>query len=274
MKVGINQWMFPDNMSLRDCFRLAKDAGADGIEVNIYPDKGEINLETPISMVEEVAEFVKALGLEVASVLPAQVFPNLAKIERGSEEMQVALERAVKLMDITKALGTDTILLVPGGIGDGSPRYDVAYRNASYSVGELARVAADKGVYLAVENVWNKFLLSPLEMCQFIDQFESDYIKAYFDIGNILLYGFPEHWIEILAGRIKRVHIKDFNRAAGNFAGFVPLLAGDVDWKKVIDALRAVGYDGFIISEVSRTRFYPEFWIEETVRTIRRIIAG
>lgn len=274
MKVGLNQWIFPDKMSLIECFQLAKKVGADGVEVNIYLDKGEVNLETPIEKVAEVTKALKDTGIEVTSILPPQIFPNITKIEENSVQVREIIERAKKLMDITKTLGADTILLVPGGLWDGNPRYDIAYRNASHCIKKISKIAEEKKVYLAIENVWNKFLLSPLEMCQFIDQFNSEYIKAYFDVGNILLYGFPEHWIEILRKRIKRVHVKDFKRDVGNAGGFVPLLAGDINWKNVVQSFKKIGYESFLTAELPGHKFYPEYFIAETVRTIRKIIEG
>ena len=115
------------------------------------------------------------------------------------------------------------------------------------------------GVRIGVENVWNNFLLSPLEMARFLDELNSPYIKAYFDVGNVMYSGYPEHWIRILGKRIKKVHFKDYRRDAKGLAGFVDLLAGDVDWVKVIDAFEAVGYTGWASAEMCPTyRLYTD----------------
>jgi len=105
-------------------------------------------------------------------------------------------------------------------------------------------------VALCIENVWNKFLLSPLEMRDFIDSFNSEMVGAYFDVGNVLLTGYPEHWIRILESRIKRVHVKDFRRSVGTVDGFVDLLEGDVDFQAVKEALSDIGYDGYVTAEM------------------------
>ncbi len=105
-------------------------------------------------------------------------------------------------------------------------------------------------VVIAIENVWNKFLLSPLEMRDFIDSFKSNAVGAYFDVGNVLLIGYPEQWIRILGHRIKRVHVKDFKRSVGTVEGFVDLLEGDVDFTAVKEALADIGYDGYLTAEL------------------------
>ena len=128
--------------------------------------------------------------------------------------------------------------------------YDVCYQRATDSIFQIAPTAEELGVSIAVENVWNKFLLSPLEMRSFIDQFHSRNVGAYFDVGNVLLTGYPEQWIRILGSRIKRIHIKDFKRSIGTIDGFVDLLEGDVDFEAVKKALAEIGYDGFVTAEM------------------------
>ena len=115
---------------------------------------------------------------------------------------------------------------------------------------ELSSEAEALKINIGIENVWNKFLLSPLEMRNFIDQIGSEYVGAYFDVGNVLHAGYPEHWISILGKRIKKVHFKDYRRQAGGLHGFVDLLAGDVDYPKVLQALAEIGYDDFVIAEM------------------------
>jgi L-ribulose-5-phosphate 3-epimerase len=271
MKIALNQWMFPATMSTADCFRQAKEAGADGVEVNISYDKGELNLQQPLSFYEDLAAFARELGMEVPSVLPAGAWGNIAAIAPGSEEAAELCRRLDKLCDVTRTLNTDTILLVAGGLGEGAVRYDTAWNNATANVRAMAQVAAAKGVYLAVENVWSKFLLTPLEMCQFIDQFASEYVKAYLDVGNMLLYGFPEQWIPILGERIRKVHLKDFRRAVGNGHGFVGLLEGDVNWPAVMQALRDVGYDGFLTAELSRPAHHWQTFLRCTCLIMREL---
>ena len=128
--------------------------------------------------------------------------------------------------------------------------YDVCFKRASEAIIKLVPVAEKLGVAIAVENVWNKFLLSPLEMREFIDNFNTSQVGVYFDVGNVLLTGYPDQWIRILGSRIKRVHIKDFKRSVGTADGFVDLLDGDVDFEAVKQALSEINYNGYVTAEM------------------------
>ena len=128
--------------------------------------------------------------------------------------------------------------------------YDVCYRRAGEAVRQIVSTAEETGVTVCIENVWNKFLLSPLEMRDFIDSFKSKMVGAYFDVGNILLTGYPEQWIKILGPRIKRIHVKDFKKSIGTVEGFVDLLDGDVNFEVVKKALAQIKYDGYVTSEI------------------------
>jgi hexulose-6-phosphate isomerase len=116
-------------------------------------------------------------------------------------------------------------------------------------VAELAPVAEELGVVIGVENVWNRVLLSPLEMRDFIDGFSSPGVGAYLDVGNMIVSGYAEDWVSILGRRVCSVHFKDFKRSVGTLAGFCDLLEGDVNYPAVMRALRAVGYDGPCVAE-------------------------
>lgn len=167
-----------------------------------------------------------------------------------------AFDIAKKQLESAAALGVDTILIVPGAVGvDFIPNapvvpYDRAYDNALAFFSKLAKEAEALKVSVGIENVWNKFLLSPLEMRGFIDAVGSDYVGSYFDVGNVVYSGYPEHWISILNKLIKKVHFKDYRRQAGGLHGFVDLLAGDVDYPVVIEALNAIGYNDYVTAEM------------------------
>jgi L-ribulose-5-phosphate 3-epimerase len=155
--------------------------------------------------------------------------------------------------------------------------YDAAYERAHAFIAAALPLAEQHRVCLAIENVWNKFLLSPLEMCAFIDSFGSAWVGSYLDVGNVVATGYPEHWIRILGSRIKRVHFKDYRRAVGTVHGFVELLSGDVNWPAVMRELRAIGYTGWVAAEmIPPVPFYkhcPETLIENTARALDRIFA-
>jgi len=152
--------------------------------------------------------------------------------------------------------------------------YDILFARAKEGTQRLLRTAEQCKVALCVENVWNKFLLSPIEMRDFIDGFDSEFVAAYLDVGNVLAFGYPQHWIRILGKRIKRVHFKDYKVSAGGANGFCDLLEGDVNWPEVIKALKAVGYDGFCTAEMVPTyRTSPLVRIQNTSNAMDAILA-
>lgn len=176
-----------------------------------------------------------------------------------------------KLIELAVALEADTILVVPGIVSE-TTTYDECYKRSQEELKKILPFAEKNRVHIGIENVWNKFLLSPLEMARYIDELDSDYVGAYFDVGNVLQFGYPEQWIRILEKRIKKVHVKDFCTAVGNINGFVPLLAGDVNWKAVYQALSEIGYEDTITSELSPHLIDPSSLAIDTARHIDRII--
>ena len=176
-------------------------------------------------------------------------------------------------MEIGKLLGADTVMVCPGAVGvDFQPEdvvpdahdieffagsevidYEVAYERSRDALVELGAYAVQVGVNIGVENIWNKFLLSPLEMRRFIDEIGCPNVGVWLDVANMMMFGYPEQWIRILCKRIVKVHFKDFRRAVKSLDGFVDLLAGDVDWKAVREGLEAIGYQGWCNGEMCPT---------------------
>ena len=153
--------------------------------------------------------------------------------------------------------------------------YDVAYDRALEEIKKLAPVAEEYGVHIGIENVWNKFLLSPLEMRRFVDEVGSDYVGVYFDVGNVMYAGYPEQWIRILNKRIKKVHFKDYRRNPGGLNCFVDLLSGDVDWKAVMAAFAEIGYDGWAAGEmIPQYQQGSDQLIYNTAGAMERIMKG
>ncbi len=133
-------------------------------------------------------------------------------------------------------------------------------------------LAESLGVCLGIENVWNKFLLSPVEMRDFIDECESPMVGAYVDTGNVMAYGFPEQYLRILGRRVCKIHAKDFRVSAGNMDGFVMLLEGDVNWPAVMAALRDIGYDGPLTAEYGPYKHGPETTLRHACASLETII--
>jgi len=247
---GICSIIFPKSMPLEEQFRQARNAGFEGLEIPI----GEgIPLDMGRDEARRIAEAARKAGVEIVSLWVSQPLgsnplnsPDPALRARGVE----ALRKAVLL---ASWLECGVLLIVPGRLGSG-PKFQIGYQDTWDRVSaEMKKVVPDAEkahVVLTLENVWNKFLVSPLEMRAFVDQFKSPWVGAYFDIGNIMQYGYPQDWILTLGRRIRRVHAKDYKLSARAEQGrFVDLLEGDVDWKDVMGALIKVGYSGFISPE-------------------------
>lgn len=254
MKKGINIWSFPENSPLQDCLAIAKDAGFDGIELSLN-EAGPLSLSTTEAEAHKVREQVQDAGLEIAG-LATGLYWSHSMTSDSPVERAKAMDICRKQLELAALLGTDTILVIPGAVGvdfiPGFPvvDYDKAYDRALEAISSLSRDARAVDVSIGIENVWNKFLLSPLELRDFIDRIGSPYVGSYLDIGNVVQSGYPEQWVKILGSRIKRVHLKDYRRQAGGLHGFVDLLAGDTDYPAVVGALRQIGYNGFVTAEM------------------------
>ena len=269
MKKGISYWSFR-NQSVRDCFRLAKAAGFDGVEVTLE-ETGELSLETTDAQVEAIKATAAEEGVELYSLACGLGWAySLADNDPAIREKAEKIVR--RALEVAAILGCDTILVVPAVVTD-EVAYDVAYDRAMEAVKRLAVYAEEKGVVIGLENVWNKFLLSPMEMAQFIDQVGSPFVKAYFDVGNVMVNGYPEQWIRILGERIAKVHFKDYRRDVGNIYGFTDLLTGDVDYKAVMQAFRDVGYDNWVTGELAPYGQFPNEYLETASKTMGLILS-
>lgn len=254
MKKGINIWSFREGTEITECVRLAKAAGFDGLELSLN-ETGELSLQTSEKEARMLKESINDTGLEIAG-LATGLYWSYAMTSESEANRTKAIDVCKKQLELAAVLGVDTILVIPGAVGvDFIPGcevvdYDKAYDRALEAIGALALEAEKAGVSIGIENVWNKFLLSPLEMRSFIDSVGSSYVGSYLDVGNVVHSGYPEQWVRILGNRIKKVHFKDYRRDAGGLHGFVDLLAGDVDYPAVMDALREIGYDNYVTGEM------------------------
>ncbi len=283
MKKSISYWSFPEKlangskMSLKDCMKQAKKAGFEAIELAVA-EKGELSLDSTREDIERIVQTAKEAGIELSS-LATGLFWDYSLSSSSDKVRDKAKGIVKKMLELASYLGVDTILVVPGAVdiffkpeAEVVP-YDIAYKRSLEALGECVPTAEKHKVSIGMENVWNKFLLSPLEMRNFIDKVGSEYLGAYFDVGNALLTGYPEHWIRILGKSIKKVHIKDFKVSIGNVNGFCDLLEGDVNWAEVMKALRQVGYDDYITAEmVPAYSQHPEALLYNTSRSMDFIL--
>lgn len=233
-----------DGMSVLDKFKMAKEVGFDGIEMPGPNDMDD----------KEVLAAQDATGLEIHSIMNMGHWknpfssPDPAVREAGMTGMKGALDKA-------KIYGAEAVLLVPGVVSK-DVSYSFAYKQSQEEIRKLLPYAEETGVKIGLENVWNNFLLSPLEMARYIDEFENPIIGAYFDCGNVARFGWPAHWIEALGERIVKVHVKAYSRDVQNekgpWAGFDIKMGdeGDIEWPEVVKALVKAGYVDWVTSEV------------------------
>ncbi|MCC6676148.1 MAG: sugar phosphate isomerase/epimerase [Phycisphaerales bacterium] len=227
--------MVGEGNSLLERFQILRDCGFEGVEMDS---------PSPVKH-DEILSAQEKTGLKVHGLVDSVHWkfhlnnPDAAVRAEGFKALETALRDG-------KTFGSTSILLVPGVVNKDQP-YDAAYRLTQEEIRRAIPLAEACGVKIAVENVWNNFLLSPLEAARYVDDFQSPWIGFHFDIGNVINYGFPAQWIRILGPRILKLHIKDFSRKKrddeGLWKGFsVELGDGDAQWADVMKALDEVGY--------------------------------
>ena len=265
-KKGLRINMLPKELSYRDRFKIARDAGFDQVEPFSTTDQREA---------QEIKEAAVAAGIEIGSVANRTNWDypltsgDPAVVEKGIEGMKTSLR-------VAKLWGAEAVLLVPGAVTP-QTSYREAWTRSQAQIRRLIPVAAELGVTIALEEVWNDFLLSPLEFATYIDQLQSTYVRAYFDVGNAMLYGYPQDWIRTLGSRIVKMHIKDFKTLELADVGeespelyqIVNLGEGSVDWAEVRKALAAVGYSGTLTVELSA---HSEAYLRDVGRRVDKLL--
>ncbi len=243
IKKAVKFGMVEEDLSILEKFKLLKRLGFDGVEMDSPSDLDR----------DEVIQARDESGLPIHGVVDSVHWrktlsdPDPAVRAEGLDGLKTALDDA-------HAYSATTVLLVPAVVNK-KVSYAEAYDRSQAEIRKVLPMAEEVGVKIAFENVWNSFLLSPLECARYIDEFESDWIGWYFDVGNIVNYSWPEHWIRTLGPRILKVDIKEYSREKrdneGPYAGFrVPLGEGDCDWPAVVEALEEIGYEGWGTAEI------------------------
>ncbi|MBE9637342.1 sugar phosphate isomerase/epimerase [Salipiger pacificus] len=229
--------------SIAETFAMLADLGYDGVEIDAPSD-------LPL---DEIIAASAASGVALPGVINARHWSH--PLSSPDAEVRAAgVQGMIAALETARTIGAETVLLVPGAVGP-EVSYATAWERAIAGLEQILPHAERTGVRIAIENVWNNFLLSPLEAAAFIDRFDHPLLGWYLDVGNILRNGYPTDWIEVLGARICRVDLKEYSRtkmdAEGPWKGFeVELGEGDCDWAKVNAALRAVGYSGWASVEV------------------------
>lgn len=240
MKKAVIFSMLPEQLSVEDRFQLARDSGFDGVESAPIASQAEA---------EAMRAAAQKAGIRVHSVIYGGWAAPLtssdpAVVAKGLQETSAALHSA-------KWMGADDILLVPGIVNAGS-RYADAYTNSQKNIRKLIPLASELKIMILIEEVWNNFLLSPLEMARYVDEFKSPWVQSYFDVGNVVAFAWPEDWIRTLGKRIHRVHLKDYKGGPGlgGNGHFVDIGEGSINWPEVRKAFDEIGYAGWVTTEV------------------------
>jgi len=254
--------MLPSGLGYRERFALAHDAGFEAIEMQTIARADEA---------AEIREAAQKTGLRIHSVMNADHWryplssSDRAIVDRSVAGMETSLRNAA-------LWGADAVLLVPAVVDQATTYRDAWTRSQDVIRRRLLPLAADLKVVVAVEEVWNKFLLSPIEFARYVDELESPWLKAYFDVGNVVFYGFPQDWIRTLGARIAKVHLKDFqlDRPNGRFS-WRNIGEGDIDWPAVHQAFADVGYNGFMTTEINGG---DAAYLKDVAGRVDRFLAG
>src|SRR5216684_1033447 len=259
IKKGLVFDMVPANLSYADRFKLVRDAGFEVVQALTEPDQRKA---------EEMKRAADAADIRIDSVMNVDhwQYPlsssDSAVVEKSLSGMRTSLRNA-------KLWGSDAVLLVPAVVNP-QTSYRDAWTRSQREIRTLLPMAEELKVVIALEEVWNKFLLSPLEMATYIEEFRSPWIKAWFDVGNVVLYGYPQDWIRTLGKSIVKVHLKDFKRKQDGYE-WVNLGDGDVDWEAVREAFREIGYSGSAITELKGG---DEAYLRDVSRRVDRLVLG
>jgi hexulose-6-phosphate isomerase len=247
--------MLPKELSYLERFQLAVDIGYREMEVQTFEDDAEAR---------EVKAAADKAGLRIHSVMNMRHWdhplssPDTKDVELSLEGMRTSLRQA-------RLYGADAVLLVPGVVRDDTT-YEQAWERSQQQIRKLLPDAEMTKVTIAIEEVWNKFLLTPRDFAQYVDEFKHPLIKAYFDVGNVVHYGVPQHWIQTLGKRIVKVHLKDYSRRGG----FVGLGDGDVNWPEVRKAFADIGYTGEATVEL---RGGDREYLTDVYQRVKRLLA-
>ena len=242
-KKSLKYGMVEEPLSVLDKFKLLKDLGFDGVELDSPNDLDP----------KEILNARDKTGLELPGVVNS-VHWKSPITDADPKVREKCVQSMEKALNDCKLYGGTTVLLVPGLV-NANTSYGDAYKRAQVEIKKMLPMAEKTGVKIALENVWNSFLISPVEAARFVDEINHPLLGWYFDVGNVLRYGWPEHWIETLGKRIMKLDIKEYSRKKqeneGLWKGFdVELTAGDCNWPVVNKALEKIGYSGWASAEV------------------------
>src|SRR5690348_12028241 len=257
--------MLPSQLSIVDRFQLARDTGFEQTEIGTTDDDRQA---------EEMLAASKKTGIRIHSVMNRDHW-RYPLSSRDPEVVAKSVAGMKTSFRNASLWGADTVLLVPAVV-NAETSYRDAWDRSQTEIRKLIPLAEELKVIIAVEEVWNKFLLSPLEFARYVDQFQSPWVRAYFDVGNVVISGYPQDWIRTLGKRIVKLHLKDFTfhqdpAIKRRVADFVMLREGEIDWKEVYRALAEIGYRGSATVELPAG---DKAYLEDVSRRVDLIFNG
>lgn len=292
MKIGINQFCFPAYYDTKDALTTAKRLGFDSFEVCLTagPRKRAVgyvtdaldignyfnralNLGSTAKDVKRLKETADDIGIAITGVGGIVSFSIYPLTSTEAQTVEKGMDAVRRMIDAARIIGCNNILVIPGMLTE-DMRYEDAYAIAGERIATLADYAPE--ITLGIENVWNNFLYSPLELNRFVDDIGKPNVGIYFDIANARRFGYPQQWIHTMGQRIRRLHCKDYRMTVDNINGFTNILDGDVNYPAVMLALKDIGYDGELVVElippsnylVENTLKYARDTLETLIKTI------
>jgi L-ribulose-5-phosphate 3-epimerase len=263
IRKGVLLDMLPKKLSYADRFKMARDVGFEVVQAPTTPDPREA---------EEIKRAADGASMAIDSVMNMDhwKYPlssgDPAVVEKSMEGMRTSMHNA-------KLWGADAVLLVPAVVNP-ETSYRDAWTRSQEQIRKLLPLAEELRVDISLEEVWNKFLLSPLEFVQYVDEFQSRWVRAWFDVGNVVLFGYPQDWIRTLGKRIDQLHLKDFKRRQSSYE-WVNLGEGDVDWPAVRGALVEIGFSGSATVELeSVDDSIAQGYLRDVSQRVDRLLLG
>ncbi len=263
IKKGVLLGMLPQDKSYADRFKIARDTGFEVVQAYTTEDP---------KVAEEIKAAADGAGIRIDTVMNEGHWEwplssnDPAIVEKSLKRMETSLHNA-------KLWGSDAVLLVPAVVNP-KTSYRDAWTRSQENIRKLIPMAEELKIVIAIEEVWNKFLLSPLEMAAYVDEFKSPWIKAWFDVGNVLLYGYPQDWIRTLGNRIYKVHLKDFKRVEDAYF-WVNLGEGDIDWAEVRKAFGEIGFaDSATVELEGGKEPFLEPYLRDVSSRVDRLVLG
>lgn len=280
---SLNYWSWPGGLegtlNPSTFLKHAHTNGFKAVELCIG-EGGALNTDATKATCTSLKTEAEDLGLTIPSTASGLYWSRALGDANPTDRAQ-ALDDLKRMLQVSSWLGAKTHLTIPGAVEvfflPERPiyAYDDVLKYAIEGLQKAIPTAEQTQVRMGIENVWNKFLLSPTEVRDFIDSFASPWLGAYVDVANILPYGYPEQWLRILDHRVVGVHFKDFRKAVGTIEGFVDLLEGDVNFPAVMQALEAIRYDGPVVAEmIPYYKTNPEVRVANTSRAMDAILGS